>query len=432
MESESERVYDRMSLYYEMEENPDWSNRHLAKELGRSEKWVRKWRKRIRDAKDVSIRTFLSQSRAPKSCARPIESVVKEVIGGLREELSEKFHRKAGANAILYELQKREDLKEGEHFVPKSKTTITKILKELGYVQKPKPRFKLPIVLPAPNEEWEMDFGEIHFEDEMQLEFFLVVDRGTSRVVYIEGSMGYDAETALEAVARLLLAHGLPKRLRFDRDSRFVGAWTADSYPSALVRFLRVLGVEPVVCPPRRPDKKPFVERSIHTLQHEWLARFAPATYADAIEVLPGYQHYINNERPHQGQACHNRIPNEVFPNLSPLPKVPDTVDPDAWLKSQHGRVYRRRINSSGTIQIDRHTYYIDGDYARQSVLVHIDAHNQAFFVSMDDKVLKRLDMRGLHYNEMDFPTYLLLMKQEARSIERHRQMMWQQKGEMD
>jgi hypothetical protein len=31
-----------------------------------------------------------------------------------------------------------------------------------------------------------------------------VVDRGTSQVVYLEGSAGYNAETALEAVARLL------------------------------------------------------------------------------------------------------------------------------------------------------------------------------------------------------------------------------------
>jgi len=204
MESEAELVYRRIGLYLEMEAHPDWSNRRLANELGKSERWVRKWRRRITDAETPTMRTFLSQSRAPKSCTNPIAPIVKEVIGSLREELSEKFHRPAGADTILYELLKREDLKDAGHFIPSSKTTITKILKELGYIQKPKPRFKMPVVLPAPNEEWEMDFGEIHFEDEMQLEFFLVVDRGTSRVIYIEGSPGYNAETALEAVARLL------------------------------------------------------------------------------------------------------------------------------------------------------------------------------------------------------------------------------------
>ena len=99
-----------------------------------------------------------------------------------------------------------------------------------------------------------MDFGEIQLDDATTFEFFLVVDRGTSRVVYLEGSQGYNAETALAAVARLLLLQGLPQRLRFDRDTRFVGSWTGDSYPSALVRFLRVVGVQPVICPPRRPD----------------------------------------------------------------------------------------------------------------------------------------------------------------------------------
>jgi hypothetical protein len=45
-------------------------------------------------------------------------------------------------------------------------------------------------------------------------EFFIVVDRGTSRLVYLEAREGYNAVTALEAVARLLLLHGLPQRLR--------------------------------------------------------------------------------------------------------------------------------------------------------------------------------------------------------------------------
>ena len=111
-------------------------------------------------------------------------------------------------------------------------------------------------------EEWEMDFCEIRLEDG-RFEFFLVVDRGTSRVVYLEGCEGYNAVSALMAVFRLFLLNGLPKRLRLDRDPRFVGNWTRDSYPAPLVRLLRVLGLEEVICPPRRPNKKPYVERCV-------------------------------------------------------------------------------------------------------------------------------------------------------------------------
>ena len=90
-----------------------------------------------------------------------------------------------------------------------------------------------------------------------RFEFFLVVDRGTSRVVYLEGCKGYCADTALLAVARLFQLNGLPKRLRFDRDPRFVWSWSADSFPAPMIRLLHVLGVVPVICPPHHPDKKP-------------------------------------------------------------------------------------------------------------------------------------------------------------------------------
>ena len=63
---------------------------------------------------------------------------------------------------------------------------------------------------------------------------------------------------------------------------------------------------------------------------------------------------------------------------------------------------------------------------------MYVDADNQAFFVSLGDQVLKCLDIRGLHYGTMDLQTYLLTMKQEARSIDQHRRAMWQRLGEVD
>ena len=52
-----------------------------------------------------------------------------------------------------------------------------------------------------------------------------VVDRGTSILVSTAATEHYTAETALLAVAQLLLICGLPNKLRFDNDPRFVGNW---------------------------------------------------------------------------------------------------------------------------------------------------------------------------------------------------------------
>jgi hypothetical protein len=430
MDSESERIFERMQLHRLIDLHPDWTNQHLADELGKSEGWVRKWRDRLLNTPHPKFKMYLSQSRAPKTFWRETPTEVKTIIGDMRVELSEQYHRKAGPKLILHELRKREDLRDADYYVPNSERTVAKILREMGYVVPKCHRERQPLVLPAPNEEWEMDFGQIRIDEATIFEFFLVVDRGTSRVVYLEGSTGYNAETALEAVARLLLVHGLPKRLRFDRDSRFVGSWTRDSYPSPLIRFLRVVNVEPVVCPPYRPDKKPFVERTIKTLKREWLAKFSPATLAEAYEVLPGFVHYHNAQRVHQGRACNNQIPDVAFPDLPPLPTLPETVQPNRWLEAYHGRVFRRRISSNSTIQVDRYTYYIDDDYSKQQVLVHLDAKKQVFFVSCDDQVLKPVEIRGLLPETLDFQSYLVALKQEARTIEWHRHITWYKRAE--
>lgn len=431
MDSESERIFDRMQLHRLIEAHADWSDQRLADEIRKSESWVRKWRPRLTKREEHTFAIYLSQSRAPKTIWRKTDDEVKKVIGELREALSEHYHRKAGPKTILYELIKREDLKEIGHFIPRSERTIGKILKEMGYIT-PVPKWdRIPLILPAPNEEWEMDFGQIRIDAESIFEFFIVVDRGTSRVIYLEGSDGYNAETALEAVARLLLLHGLPQRLRMDRDSRLVGAWTRDSYPSPLIRFLRVVGVEPVICPPYRPDKKPVVERTIKTLKTEWLARHSIKTLADAYEVLPGFIHYYNASRVHQGRACNNQIPDEAFPDLPTLSALPDTVQPNRWLHDYHGRVFRRRITSNGTIQVDRYSYYIDSNYAKQRVLVHLDADNEAFFVTCEDQVLKQVDVKGLLPDTMDFQTYLVALKQEARTISSHLHLSWHKAGDV-
>lgn len=75
---------------------------------------------------------YQSQSRAPKTVWPETSPEVKKVVAQLRVELSEQYHRKAGAKLILHELRKREDLKDAGHYVPHSDRSISKILNELG------------------------------------------------------------------------------------------------------------------------------------------------------------------------------------------------------------------------------------------------------------------------------------------------------------
>jgi hypothetical protein len=430
MMSENEWVLERIKLYQLRRRHPDWSLRRCARELGHDPKWARKWVQRFQTTTTVSLEVFKSQSRAPKTVHRTIGEEAKQLVCELRQQLSEKFHRKAGAKTIAWGLAEYVQQHPVPFALPKSLSTITQILHEKGYIQPVRPLVHEPLSLPAPMEEWEIDFGEIWLRDEGVFEFLVVVDRGTSRLVYVEGGTGYTAETALEVVARLFVLCGIPKRIRFDRDVRLWGAWTRDSYPSPFVRFLRVLGVEDVICPPHRPDLKPFVERGIQTLKYEWFGRQFPATVRDAIEVLEQFPHYYNDERPHQGIACGNRPPSLAFPNLPRLRQLPEEVHPDGWLTSVHGRIYRRRVNSEGTIQIDRHTYSVGSQYAKQPVLVHLDAAQQLFRVTLEGRLVKTLSIRGLHGTPLRFWDYFKLIQAEARTVALHHTLLWERRGE--
>jgi hypothetical protein len=252
MDTESERIYDRMCLHKLMEKHPNWMPAQLATALGRSERWARKWVRRLKAVTEPGFRMYLSQSRAPKKRSRQTPEVVKDVICDLRVSLSEQYHRPARAHLIRHYLHKDKSLHNPDAFIPSSSRTITRILRERGYIIDPPKYEHEPLPLCVPMEEWEMDFCEIRLVDG-RFEFFLVVDRGTSRVVYLEGCDGYRADTALEAVVRLFLLNGLPKRLRFDRDPRFVWSWSADSFPAPLVRLLHVLGHGTGDLPPAPP-----------------------------------------------------------------------------------------------------------------------------------------------------------------------------------
>ena len=428
MLNESELIYERYKLFELVRKHPEWSLRAYAREVQHDPKWVRKWAKRLAGIEVATDAMLRSQSRRPKRSPRQLGEGVKDKISELRETLSERFHRPAGAKLIAYFLGQTSDL-EAEAPSPSS---IYQTLLERGYIRARAKPEHTPLVLPAPNEEWELDFGEIYLGPiEGSLEFMLVVDKGTSRAVYIEGSAGYRAESAIDAVLRLFAAHGLPKRLRFDRDPRLWGSWTRDSYPAPFLRLLHALGVEPVVCPPHRPDKKPMVERCIGTLKHEWLARYSPTTFADAHALLDPFLPYYNRLRPHQGAACQNRTPEEAFPALPALPALPERVTPDRWLTVEDKRVYRRRVNAGGSMQVDRHTYYIGQTFAGATVLVHLDAAQALFQITLNGEVVKVLNIKGLYPGQLALFDYVEILKVETRFIEQYHITNWQKTGDM-
>jgi hypothetical protein len=86
-----------------------------------------------------------------------------------------------------------------------------------------------------------------------------VIDTGTSILLAAQIQEEFHAETALQSIAHLFHTQGKPASITFDRDTRLVGSPSGRDFPSALLRFLLCLGIQPIICPPHRPDLNDLV-----------------------------------------------------------------------------------------------------------------------------------------------------------------------------
>jgi hypothetical protein len=261
---EEQWMMDRAKLRQLMHDHPGWSTKDYVETLGRSRKWVQKWKQRLQAAEPDNDAVLYSQSRARKIRPEPYHPAVIERILQLRDEPPEAVPRRLGATTILYYLHQDPALQVSQHRLPRSTSTIWKILNENQRLLRPVKLERQPFERPEPMDTWEIDFTDVRTATATasdkhghQVEAFAVVDRGTSILVDLQASDNYHAQTALLAMASTLIQHGLPRCIVFDRDPRFVGSWTADEFPSVFMRFLLNLGIAIEVCPPQRPDLKP-------------------------------------------------------------------------------------------------------------------------------------------------------------------------------
>ena len=418
---ETEWRIARARLRELLQENGQASHPELAERVGYSVAWVRKWRKRLAQVSPDDDQVLYGQSHRPKHSPRRVSTALEERIIALRVTLSEQYNRKVGARTIAAYL-KREAAQWAEG-VPASSATIWRILRRRQYIFVPVQRDKQPFERPEPWVHWEIDFctaakvsPEAPTKQHNGLEVFNVVDRGSSVSIDSQPSAQFDAEQALLSMAATLLKQGVPRCITYDRDPRLVGSQSTDGFPSAFTRFLLCVGCAVDILPPRRPDLKPFVERFQRTLQEECLSKHRPTTAAEAAPHLATYCHWYNQDRPHQGRELHDQPPYRRAAQGSPLRRLPEQVDPDAWLAFYDKRCYRRHVDSSGTIQVWKHTYYVGMAYASQTVLVRLDAPQCQLHIEVGKRLIKSIPLKGLYGQTVDFQYFLGLMSDEARS----------------
>lgn len=373
--SEIEWLVDRTKLYDLKQQRPKAKACELAKEIGRSERWARKWLARFAEHEDKVSQLFCSQSRARKTSNKLVSQAVVEAILDIRDNPPNGLGRTPGPKTILYYLPKHETVKGTEEYLPKSSSTIWQVLVDNHRIYRRQRSERQPEPLSEPMAAWQVDFksiGSVPAEEDGKkqhvVETLNIVDKGTSIAVASVPRADYHARTAMVTLVDVFTAQGIPDTVTLDRDPRFVGSWTANEFPSAMMCFLWCIGITPIICPPRRPQKNAYVERFNGNYKRECLQIHQPTDLGQTIECTSHYQHHYNHERPHQGRACQNQPPRLAFPTAQTDRCLPDVVDPDAWLVFASRRLYKRRVTSNGSIAIGGYRYYVSKTVTAQAI----------------------------------------------------------------
>jgi hypothetical protein len=268
MLSEADLITKRAALRWLAQRHPHWTHQELAATLCMSRSWVSKWLHRLHQADQEDVMALHSRSRARHTAPASIasQSVVVQRIIEIRTAPPENLQRVPGPEAILYYLHRDPALKQAGVHLPRSQTPIWKILRQAGCIVQDRRRKPKPLELRQPGEEVQFDLKDgSHVPADPEgkrqhvVEIANFVDAGTSIWLHRQVQSDFDAETLLEAVAQFFRMRGLPAMLTFDNDPRFVGSASGRDFPSALVRFLLCLGVQPNVIPPHRPDLNELV-----------------------------------------------------------------------------------------------------------------------------------------------------------------------------
>jgi hypothetical protein len=385
--------------------------------------WVKKWRKRFREALPNDDQVLRARSRARNHPPPRLDPFITERILAIRDNPPAHLQRTPGPKAILYDRAHDPELHDGSFRLPRSTRTVWLILRQHGRIASPVERHSLPLDRPDPLTVWHLDFKDVSTvppepdgKQHHVVEGLNPVDTGTSILVNAQVREDFTAETTREAVVETLRSQGRPETVTLDRDPRFVGSQKQRDFPSPRMRLLHCLGIPVTICPPRRPARNGFVERSNRTDAQECLRVFEPRDRETVKTLTAGFRQHDNSERPNQASSCGNPPPCVAFAELPPRPPLPSMVDPDRWREVLDGQRSVRKRGRTGSVSVDGRLYSIDQAWKGRDVNLRLNATGRGFLVEYREEVLKEVPMKGRGGESLPLEVYLEMMKTEAQT----------------
>ena len=381
-----------------------WKTTSVARELGRSSRWVRKWVRRYENGGEAGLE---DRSRRPKRSPNRFDDTVRGEVLRIRSELAEHRHANVGAKAIRSRMLRTRSVDR----VP-SIASIKRVLKDAGVTREYRKKHRsdksilgLPPVTRAgiwQQADWVQDRwlpGGVKYQS------LQISDAGSDMV----SSGQHYHRTTYNAVRQLIdqawpamsIPYATGTDNAFARSSHLDIPWTL------WVKTLLMFGVEVIVSPPNTLGFTNHVEYINGLWQDRTINRWHYNTLDELRADTALFIDWANNERP---------ILNEdIYGTAYPAEHVADIANDLRWLPN--GFDLDTYIGPSGT-----NTLPIAK--GRVTFLRHVDEHHTITIVQHHWPVPDNLPHGALVIAGIDTATAQLTIRHQGDIVTRHRYPM--------
>lgn len=353
----------------------------VAGELGRSERWVRKWVDRY-DPNDSEW--CVSQSRAARTVVNRTPVEVERLIVKIRERLAADEWAQVGASAIAWEMAKL-----GVSDVP-SQRTIERILvryevprrRRRGRYTPKGTEYPIPPAA-SPNAVQQADLvGPRYLEGGSRFYAFNMIDVARRRVGG-EILTVRSADAVCQALTMIWGRLGIPTRLQLDNQQALAGA---KGKPGRLVRLCLIHGVTPVFIPFAEPWRNGIIEQFNNTFDKKF---YRTERFTDLAHITSRYLQFEEFHNSHHRYSTLGGLtPSQVEQRAGFHPNIPDTAVtiPDNFTGLTGTVEWIRLIRSDAKLHILRRTYNMPTDIIYEYVTATLNVEHQELTITCNSQ----------------------------------------------
>lgn len=359
----------------------------VAHILDRSERWVRKWRRRFEEEGWEGLK---SRSRRPHRLARQLPPSVRQAILETRSELEAQAARGEGLKFIGSQAIRTRLMEKGVKPLPSCRT-IERVLHQAGMTHPRKTSSSdetdYPRLQPdRPHTLVQVDIYPRHLQGGQRVACFNAIDV-VSRHPVCRAYSRRRSQDAAHFLRYVWATLGVPRYTQVDNEACFSGGHCHPCVLGYVVRLALMVGTELVFSPIRHPQSQGTVERFHRTYaRHVW----EDTLLADISEVNERaeafVQDYIRRPHPRLGERTPEqvhrsyplrRIPSH-FPKLSePLPER---------LPLYEGRVhFIRKVDEEGRVRVLNRNWVVPGAAVGQGVWVTLTLAPKGAYLEVFD-----------------------------------------------